>query len=286
MLVQIYPIDAIQKPRELEKPVMVIGRDSSCDIVVDVDSISRKHAVFEYRNGVHYLCDNQSTNGTFVNERRIDNVELRSGDRLRFGNQIFKFLTTESVETQYHEVIFKMMTTDGLTQVYNKRFFQDSLERQYLQAQRGGQPMCVMILDLDKFKSINDTHGHLAGDAVLVEFARRTSAVLRGGELMARIGGEEFAILCSPATLEQAAVAAERVLKSTSSSPVTFESIEIPMTVSIGIACYDGESDLDTTSLVARADSMLYRAKTNGRNQFQMDACSANRILADQPTRI
>jgi diguanylate cyclase (GGDEF)-like protein len=270
MLVKIHPASPLDRPVELLQTETTIGRDESSSLALGQDSISRRHAQIEQRNGEFVLRDLGSTNGTFVNEVRLSvPVVLSPGDRVRFGDQIFKFLTTDGIESQYHEVIFKMMTTDGLTQVYNKRFFLDSLEREIRQSQRGKQSICVMMLDLDKFKSVNDTYGHLAGDTVLSEFAKRASSVLRGGELLARYGGEEFSILCAPATLEQAALAAERVRAITASAPVMTELVEIPMTVSIGMACYSGEGELDANDLLGQADMQLYRAKQNGRNQIQ-----------------
>lgn len=268
LLVKIHPASPLDRPIELSPGETSIGRDESSSLRLEQDSISRRHAQIEHRNGAFELKDLGSTNGTFVNEMRLSSpIMLAPGDRVRFGDQIFKFLTTDEIESQYHEVIFKMMTTDGLTQVYNKRFFLDSLEREICQSQRGKQSICAMMLDLDKFKSINDVYGHLAGDTVLTEFARRASSVLRGGELLARYGGEEFSILCAPATIDQAKIAAERVRAITASAPVITESIEIPMTVSIGIACYCGVGELSPNDLLGQADVQLYRAKQNGRNQ-------------------
>ncbi len=270
LLVKIHPASPLDKPVELSQTETTIGRDESSSLMLEQDSISRRHAQIENRNGEFLLRDLGSTNGTFVNEVRVNvPVSLSPGDRIRFGNQIFKFLTTDGIESQYHEVIFKMMTTDGLTQVYNKRFFLDSLNREMLQSQRGKQSICVMMLDLDKFKSVNDTYGHLAGDTVLAEFAKRAASVLRGGELLARYGGEEFSILCAPATLEQACLAAERVRAITASAPVITELAQIPMTVSIGMACYCGEGEWNANDLLGQADVQLYRAKQNGRNQVQ-----------------
>ncbi len=127
-----------------------------------------------------------------------------------------------------------MMTTDGLTQVYNKRFFIENAQRELSSSARTGEKLCVLLMDLDKFKSVNDTHGHLAGDAVLVEFASRVKNVLRSGELFARYGGEEFVLLCTRSSLADAAATAERIRAVAASEPVCFEEIQIPITVSIG----------------------------------------------------
>lgn len=274
ILVRIYPLEGIEKPLNLTDERLLIGRDVSCSVQLPDDSVSRRHAAIVRDGEQHVVNDLGSTNGTFVNEKRVEVREvLQNGDRVRFGNQIFKYLKSDEIEVQYHEVVFKMMTTDGLTSIYNKRYFMEALEREVIQAQRCQSPLCVMVLDLDRFKSVNDQHGHLAGDAVLVEFARRAKSVLRSGELLARYGGEEFAMIMTRATLSDAVSAAERLREIIASTPVTFESTEIPITVSIGVHCFDGRSDAKTADLIAAADEMLYRAKNSGRNlvQYEID---------------
>ncbi|MFO1065061.1 MAG: GGDEF domain-containing protein [Pirellulales bacterium] len=268
MLVRIYPQEGIGEPIELTQQSLMVGREVA-GLTLSDDSVSRRHAMIEWTGDVHLVSDLKSTNGTFVNERRIQKEVLRVGDRLRFGNQIFKYLTAGGIESQYHEVVFKIMTTDGLTQVYNKRYFLESFERELDYAQRSGVPLSVLLMDLDHFKSVNDTYGHLAGDTVLAEFAARAQCVLRSGEVLCRYGGEEFAMLCSRAELKEAAVAAERVRAITAASPVTFEDREIPITVSIGMACLDPATPKSINDLLAEADHWLYIAKASGRNQVR-----------------
>jgi diguanylate cyclase (GGDEF)-like protein len=189
---------------------------------------------------------------------------------VRFGNQIFKYLASDALESQYHECVFRIVTTDGLTGAYNKRYLLDALERELHRLQRDTAPVTLMLLDLDKFKSINDTYGHLAGDAVLVEFARRAQAELRGGEIFARYGGEEFAVLAPRTTVAAACQVAERVRAAVAAAPILFESQAIPLTTSIGVA---GTTDAATagSELLATADARLYRAKDSGRNQVCSD---------------
>ena len=218
----------------------------------------------------HLVTDLQSTNGTYVNEERaLEARRLATGDRVRFGNQIFKYLSADCVEARYHEVIFELMTTDGLTGVHNKRYLLETLDREVQQSRRSGTPLCVMMLDLDKFKVVNDTFGHLAGDAVLVEFARRAKSELRGGDLLARYGGEEFAMVLTRTELKDAVQVAERIRQSTAAEPVEFEEYSIPITVSIGICCDHDLQDRDSRDLLVSADEQLYIAKQSGRNQVR-----------------
>ncbi len=268
LLVRIHPVSGVEPPVELGPTPMLVGRDGPCGLTLCDDSVSRRHAVLEPLEGGHRVTDLGSTNGTYVNERRVAlSQSLQPGDRVRFGNQIFKYLGSEGVEAQYHEVVFKLMTTDGLTGVHNKRYLLEALQRELHQSRRTKTHLAVMMLDLDKFKSINDAHGHLAGDAVLVEFAQRAQSVLRSGDLLARYGGEEFAMLLSRTELDEAVQIAERVRQLTAATPVRFERHNIPITVSIGVSCQSFESDPSPADLLAVADQCLYAAKNAGRNQ-------------------
>jgi diguanylate cyclase (GGDEF)-like protein len=266
LLVRIHPQEGIGEPVELSDQCLLVGRDQ-CGLNLLDDSVSRRHAALEYNEGGHAVTDLGSTNGTYVNECRITERKLQPGDRIRFGNQIFKYLTSQDIESQYHEVVYRIMTTDGLTQVYNKQYFVEALARELEHCQRAGDPLSVMLMDLDFFKSVNDTFGHLAGDAVLVEFARRARSVLRGGEIFARYGGEEFALLCPRSTLIQAAAAAERIRAAVAETPVQFEAHSIQTTVSIGIAALLHQSEQNALDLLADADHWLYVAKDSGRNR-------------------
>lgn len=270
LLVRIYPVNSIEQPVPLTDETVLVGRDTHCTLTLGDDSVSRRHATIEPYHDRHLVTDLGSTNGTYINERRVfDSQPLAAGDRIRFGNQIFKYLSSDRVEAQYYEVVFNLMTTDGLTSVHNKRYLLETLEREVHQSSRAGTPLCVMMLDLDKFKSINDMHGHLAGDAVLVEFASRVKSVLRSGDLLARYGGEEFVMLLTRTSIQDAVQIAERVRQLTAATPVSFEDKEIPVTVSIGICCNDGTQNIDPSELIARADEKLYFAKNSGRNQVQ-----------------
>lgn len=271
LLVRIYPVAGIEAPIELATTPLTVGRCDGSTLMIPEDSVSRRHALIESTTaGEHVVRDLGSTNGTYVNEERVLHPRtLRAGDRLRFGNQIFKYLGPDRLETHYHEVIYKTMTTDGLTGAQTKRYLVEALERELQHSQRSGTPVAVLMLDLDKFKSINDTHGHLAGDAVLVEFARRIRETLRSGDLLARYGGEEFTVLLARTDRDGALQTAERIRSAIAEEPVAFEGITIPVTVSIGVAMATPFSAETTDNLLAEADERLYQAKRTGRNRVQ-----------------
>jgi diguanylate cyclase (GGDEF)-like protein len=277
LLVKVYPVATIEQPLLLTTEPVLIGRDSQCSLSLPVDAVSRRHATIEFDGTHHVIVDLGSLNGTFVNETRLLSPRpLETGDRIRFGDQIYKYLAHDDLEGRYHEVIFQMMTNDGLTGVANRRYFLDTLARELAQSQRSPAPLAVMLLDLDRFKSVNDTYGHLAGDAVLCEFARRATASLRSGDLLARYGGEEFCLLLTRTPFDAATTVAERLRSTIAASPITFEDCEIPVTVSGGLLVVETPVTLQPAELLAEADALLYSAKQAGRNQIR----SSHRILS------
>lgn len=246
----------------------VVGRDQEADLVIPRSTISRQHSRLMRREGLGWFVEDMgSTNGTFVNESRIRERKLEDGDQIRFGDTIFKFLTGANVEAAYHEEIYRMTIVDGLTGVYNKRYFLDFMEREMARSHRHDQPLSLVMFDIDHFKKINDQRGHLAGDAVLKELCTRIKVRIRREDLFARYGGEEFAAILTGTSLEGGVAFAEHIRLLVSQQPFHFNNQVIPVTVSLGVSCLHGESDLSAEELVSRADANLYAAKHGGRNQ-------------------
>lgn len=173
----------------------------------------------------------------------------------------------------------EMAVRDPLTGLYNRRYAVPHLQSVASSAQSRNCPFAVMMLDLDRFKSINDTYGHSVGDRVLVEIARRLRANMRSEDLIARIGGEEFLVVMPDTDLDQARVAAHRMCALVRDTPVSlpYDAGHIQVTVSIGLAM--GRPDTDDASLVERimheADLALYEAKAEGRDQFNVSRPAA-----------
>jgi diguanylate cyclase (GGDEF)-like protein len=266
-MVRIHPASSIGQVVDLAGQSVVIGRDAECDLELPDDSVSRQHATLEPTDEGYLLTDLSSTNGTYVNDVRITARLLMPGDRVRFGNQIFKFLASNEIEAEYHETVYKIMTTDGLTQAFNKRYFSEVLERAFAHSQRTNHPLSLMMIDLDKFKSINDTYGHLAGDEVLSELCRRIKPLLRRDEVLARFGGEEFAVILSDTPLEEACKVAERIRASVAATPFQTDQAAIPVTTSIGIAETMRQPLVKVSQFIELADEKLYAAKQGGRNR-------------------
>jgi diguanylate cyclase (GGDEF)-like protein len=172
-------------------------------------------------------------------------------------------------------------TTDPLTSLLNRRGFFEAAAGM-MAANRGAMaPVSVLAFDLDHFKSINDTYGHNMGDAILQLFASVARKTMRGGDVLGRIGGEEFVAILS-GTLSEAAVAAERVRAAFAAATHDPDGHQIPATVSIGVAC--GSPDAAIENLISRADSVLYRAKANGRNRVELADEAVGARPAPAPT--
>ena len=266
-LVQIHPFDLDKGKIEIGDGTLVVGREESCGLRIEDASISRRHASFaNLEDGVR-IEDLGSTNGVFVNETQVASATLKSGDRVRFGQHIFRFLSDNDTESEYYETVYSMMTRDALTSAYNKRYLEECLDREVIRSCRHRRPLALILIDVDHFKSINDKYGHSVGDEVLRELALRLTGALRQSDVFARFGGEEFAIVAVESNLASALVVAERCRQVIAERPFETSAGEISITISLGVAAPDPNSDFDQKTLVTDADARLYEAKDQGRNQ-------------------
>ncbi len=251
----------------LDASPLRVGRGNENQVVLEGDSVSRKHCHFEQRNTVWFAVDDNSTNGTYVNDDQIVREQaLSNGDRIKVGPTIFKFLSGFDVEAQYHEEIYRMTIIDGLTQAHVKRYLLEALEKEIIRARRHTRELSFLMFDIDHFKKINDFHGHLAGDFVLKELARIVQSRIRRDEVFARYGGEEFAIVLPETSLEGARALADGLREKIETSRFVFQNELIKVTVSIGVAMLL-DSDKSSLDLIKRADERLYDAKRGGRNR-------------------
>ena len=265
-LVQIHPLDLDCGPIELDDEITTLGRSDECTIQVDEESVSRKHAEIRRTSSGFEIVDLGSTNGVLVNEIPAEQVALRSGDRIQLGARVYRFLSDNDFEAQYHETVYSMMTRDGLTGAYNKRYLLESLAREIHRCKRYQRPIAVALMDIDHFKAVNDTHGHLVGDEVLKELARRLHDVLRDDEVLSRFGGEEFAVVMVEADREQAIEVAQRCRLAICNTPFETAAGPLEITASFGVSVPAPESLASVDPILAEADERLYDAKHDGRN--------------------
>src|SRR5438105_14285169 len=195
-LVHIYPTGPGMGTRyTLADAPLVIGRGSDCEIRINDHSVSRRHARIQPGADGYYAVDLQSTNGTYVNYVTASMYKLKDGDYLRVGNCIYRFLMGGNVETEYHEEIYRLTIIDALTDIHNKRYFLEFLDRELARSARYGRALSLIMLDIDQFKSINEERGHLGGDFTLRELTARIKGTIRKEELFARYGGIQFALV-------------------------------------------------------------------------------------------
>jgi two-component system, cell cycle response regulator len=268
-LVHIYPSGPTMGRRyPLADRVLVIGRGDDCEIRLTDHSVSRKHALIEPSLEGYHVSDQQSTNGTFVNDKPLDAPRLlRDGDYLRVGNCLYRYLAGGNIEAEYHEEIYRLTILDGLTQIHNGRYLNEFLEREVVRSQRHNRPLSVLALDIDKFKSLNDSLGHLCGDFVLRELAALIRGSVRQEDLFARCGGEEFVLVLVETDLPGAVQVADRLREAVATHLFQFESAVINLTVSVGVASTAGDPNITPMVLRKSADEKLYEAKRTGRNK-------------------
>ena len=244
---------------------ILVGRNDDCGLQLEEDEVSRRHCEVTCSRNRYAIRDLGSTNGTYVNDVLIGEREIRDGDQVQIGGAIFKFISSANIEIAYHEEIYRLSTTDGLTQVHNKRFLLEYLDREISRCRRQSSTLSLVLLDIDHFKQVNDVFGHLAGDQVLKHLTTLIRAHIRHEDVLARFGGEEFMIVLPQIGLAGARLCAEKVHRLVGQHKFVSEGAKIPVTISLGVVTSTPDTET-ATQLIAAADKQLYRAKDKGRN--------------------
>src|SRR6266705_886998 len=256
-------------PIPLDRREVTLGRALEADVRVSDSRASRLHARITTEPGEqiaqtrYRLTDLDSTNGTILNGTPIDGAFLQDGDKFEIGDQLIRFEMLDEIDREFQQQIHRLLTS--------KSFFSE-LRREAARADAESMHFCVLMSDLDYFKEVNDTFGHLVGSETLEEVGAVIKKTLRAGDVGARFGGEEFAAFLLDADYAQGMIAAERVraaIEKHEFPAVRRGSSETPrthhITISVGVAAYPDDGR-DPIQLVEMADSALYRAKRNGRN--------------------
>jgi len=268
---------AVQIP--LERAEVTLGRALDADIRINDSRASRMHARIitqaDAEGGVprYLLKDLDSTNGTILNGTRIDQALLQDGDKFEIGDQLIRFEMLDEIDREFQQQIHRLLVHDELTGLLTSKSFFSELRREAARAEAEAMPFCVLMMDIDYFKQVNDTYGHLVGSETLEDVGAVIKRSLRAGDVGARFGGEEFAAFLLDADYQQGMVAAERVREAIEEhefSAVRRGSTEASrthkITISVGLASFPNDGR-DPIQLVELADSALYRAKRSGRNR-------------------
>lgn len=258
--------EGLGKRADIDGKPVVVGRSQEADLHIPHKSVSRQHCEI-WRDGDTYrIRDLDATNRTRVNEQPVTEAVLADGDHVTIGECILKFISHSSVEARYHEEVYQLATHDALTELCNRRHFIELVDKEIARAQRHGRPLVMCIIDVDLFKPVNDQYGHIAGDGVLRQLAAVVRSFVRGEDIAARIGGEEFAVLLPESDVPAARAFAERLREAVADSAFMLAGEPHRITISIGIAAMD-PARAERSALMQAADGALYRAKEEGRNR-------------------
>lgn len=251
----------------LEKKEIVIGRSPDCDLWIEDSAISRKHFKILVQGQNIRIKDLGSTNGTYVNGDYIEESVLNDGDKIQISREtILEFNYLDESSRLSEKKRFEMGVIDPVTNIYNKRYFLDRIKEEFTFAKRKKRNLSIIMFDLDHFKELNDTHGHLAGDLVLQKLCAEVSKAIRSDDIFARYGGEEFVVVMRDTDIRHALELAERIRLLTSKLVIPWEDEKIKLTISCGVATSNDNIN-DFLDLVAEADKHLYESKNAGRNR-------------------
>jgi two-component system, cell cycle response regulator len=246
-----------------------LGRSWEAEGRVDDDSISRLHAEISVQEGGFFITDLASKNGTFVDDERVASAELHDGSLVRLGARVtFRFAVVEEDEQRALSSLQDLGHCDALTRVYNRRALEQHLAAELAFAERHSSAISLILIDLDRFKLVNDQHGHPAGDLVLERVAEVMSAQIRVEDMLARYGGEEFIIVLRETPIGGAEVLAERIRRAVAEASIDIGGGQaLSVTLSAGCASLECGAGADPGELVQIADRRLYLAKQQGRNR-------------------
>lgn len=252
----------------------VIGRSSDADVAIPDDTLSRHHASIRRTSHGFVIEDLGSTNGTFVDGQPVQQPRtLEDGCRIALGaDTVLHFGLHDAVELEAARQTYALTVRDPLTRVFNRRHLEERLASEVAFANRHKAPLSLLLLDIDRFKNINDEHGHTTGDAALRVLARTLSAMVRQEDVLGRFGGEEFAVVARSIDRRGALLFAERMRRGIEKLRLPTERGPIGFTVSIGVAHCDGQDGCDERRMFEAADRALYAAKDAGRNRVEIAA--------------
>jgi two-component system cell cycle response regulator len=263
-----YDGNAAGKRFVLTQTTVSIGRRADkVDVWIDDASVSREHCRVDFQGAKATVTDLGSLNHTFVNDRMVDSsADLSHGDMLRVGNVRLRYFSHGSADQLLFDKIYKMAVVDRMLDIFRKDFLIEKLDEEFRLARAAGGGLSLLLFDLDKFKSVNDTYGHDAGDLSLKDVCSAIKKLVRPTDTFGRFGGEEFVIVLPRTTLDQAYRFAEVIRQTVERLKIVYNGKHIPVTVSIGCAHITPDMT-DKEQLLKMADVLVYQSKQGGRNR-------------------
>jgi len=244
---------------------VLVGRDYGTLKLRD-GRVSRRHVRVWEEDNRYFVEDLGSTNGTLLNGRALEvPTPVGDGDKIYLGGTVLKFTLVDETEARYLERMERLAGTDPLTGLHAKHRFDSMLEEVLRQARLADDRLCVMMMDMDGLKAINDRHGHRMGAHTIATVGKAIGEVLRGRGEACRFGGDEFCAYLPKLSEARCKLAAEEIRLVVEDGTYELDGTEVHATISIGVAFRTPET-ATVGQLVAAADLALYRAKANGRN--------------------
>lgn len=247
---------------------IIIGRRADrVQVWIDDASVSREHCRIDFIGTKANVTDMGSLNHTYINDQVIiQSAELAHSDMLRVGNVRLRYFAHGSADQLLFDRIYRMAVQDRMLDIFRKDYVLEKMDEDFRVAQGSRQPFSVIMFDLDKFKAINDTYGHDAGDIVLKEVCNFIKPLIRSQDTFGRFGGEEFIILLPRTSLSEASQVAEKIRAVIEKSTFDYEGTLIPVTLSLGVAMLNDETPT-AQDLIKAADNCVYKSKKGGRNR-------------------
>jgi diguanylate cyclase (GGDEF)-like protein len=256
----------------LDGPLTVIGRAPECEAQFDSPGLSRRHAELQVAGDTVTLRDLGSANGTHVNGVRLDTTALlQDGDRVELGDLVLKFFGRHSLEALLRDRAYREATLDPGTDLYSRRYMLEVLQRETQAARRTGSALCVVALDLDRFRAVNERWGQVAGDTVLRHAAHALQGSARASDTLGRLGGQEFLAVMPATRLPAARQAAERMRLALAARTIgvenaaNLEKVVLHQTASLGVVQFE-PAMRNARDLLGAAEALVQAAKRAGRN--------------------
>ncbi len=253
---------------QLDDQPLVLGKASSCDVILDDDGVSRIHAKIQYIGHDRIVVqDMSSTNGTFISGERIEKAILLPGEKILFGRRtMVQFVLWDKLDQLYQQELYESCPRDGLTGIHNRKYIKKRIGTDLSYARRHHIPYTVILIDINDFNAINKKHGPHTGDQILVMLSQTISNMIRNEDVFGRFGNDEFVILAQGIDQAGGVMLAKRICKGIAGKTIKAldESGEqLQISVSIGVVTVTGSQEASRQKVITTAHQQLIAAKEN-----------------------